>query len=294
MVEEAKKEIAVIGSRGLLGKALFAKASEYFDTIGLTHADCDITDRRKTLEVIRSLKPKIIVLTAAYTDVDGCEENPQLAFRVNVEGAKNVAQAAKQEDATLIYISTDCVFNGRRNIPYKEEDEVDPISVYGRTKLEGERAVRTELEKYVIIRTVWLYGDADKGFVQAVLKAIKQKKTLQVVTDKTGALTSAKDLSKAICEIARWILNRQYDFTQGKILHVTNKGVCTWLEIAQFIIKELNADCEMITTTLAEFPFKAQRPKYSALDNTKFEQMFGQGLRPWQESLKEYLSCQKI
>jgi len=289
MVEEAKKEIAVIGSRGLLGKAFFTEASKYFDTVGLAHSDLDITDRRKTLEVIRSLKPKIIVLTAAYTDVDGCEENPQLAFRVNVEGAKNAAHAAKQEDATLIYISTDCVFNGQNNIPYREEDKVDPISVYGRTKLEGERAVQAELEKYVIIRTVWLYGDADKGFVQAVLKAIEQKTSLKVVTDKTGALTSVVDLSMAICEIARRILDGQYDFTKGKILHITNGGVCTWLEIAQFIIKELNVDCEMITTTLAEFPFKAQRPKYSALDNTKFEQIFGQGLRPWQESLKEFI-----
>jgi len=294
MVEEATKEVVVIGSRGLLGNALFTEAEKYFDTVGLTHDDLDITDSRKVVEVIRSLKPRIIVLTAAYTDVDGCEENPQLAYRVNAEGAGHVARAAKEVGAVLIYISTDCVFNGHKNVPYQEDDETEALSVYGRTKLEGEGIVAGELERCVIIRTVWLFGEAQKGFVPAVLKAIEQKTPLKVVTDKIGSLTYVEDLSQAICTIIRLILSGGYDFEKARILHITNNGICTWWDIGRFIVDYFKADLELKPTLLAEFPFKAKRPKYSALDNTRFEQITGQCLRPWPEALKEYLQCRKI
>lgn len=293
LVEETKKEVVIVGSRGLLGKALFAEASKYFKTTGLTHDDLDITDGNRVLEVLCSLKPEIILLTAAYTDVDGCEENPSLAYRVNVEGTRNVASAARQLGSTLIYFSTDCVFNGRRSVPYREDDETDPISVYGRTKLEGEKAVQTALAKYVIIRTVWLFGETQKGFVPAVLKAIEQKTPFRVVTDKIGSLTYAVDLSQAICQIMRLILAGQYDFQRGCVLHITNGGSCTWWEIGQFIIDYFKEDLELIPMVLSEFPFKAKRPPYSALANTRFEQITLRRLRPWPEALKEYLQCRK-
>lgn len=295
MVEKIKKSVLIVGADGLLGKTLYKEGSKFFSISGTTKKDLDITDKTKIEDKCRRVNPCVIVLTAAYTDVDGCEKNPELADRINVEGTKNVAEAARQLKVPLIFISSDYVFDGEKRLSYREEDKPGPISVYGRSKLDGEKIVQLTLKESVIIRSSWLFGEGGAGFVPFVLNALRFKKPIQVVSDKIGSPTYVVDLSAAIRKIIRLIIEGKYDFKKNKILHIANSGACSWLDIAEFIVKYFHLkNVKFETIGLSQFPFKAKRPKYSALDNTRYNQLVQESLRPWQEALGEFLQCQKI
>lgn len=294
-MEKVKSGVVIIGATGLLGQPLAAQSSQLFDTIALTHKDLDITETDRVYEKICSLKPKVIVLTAAYSDVDGCEINPGRARAVNVHGVKNVARAAGDIGAALISLSTDHVFDGKSNRPYKEEDPTGPVNVYGQTKWEGERVVQTSLTKYIIVRTTWLFGGGNKGFVPYVLSSIRQKKPMSVIADKVASPTYTVDLSTAICDLVRFVLNGRYDFKKYSIVHIVNTGTCSWFDIARFVLDELNIrDLELSPAALDVFLFKAKRPRYSALDNSLFAEITGKQMRNWQTALKEFILCQRI
>ena len=294
-MEKVKREILVIGADGLLGKALVKEMSQAYSVSGTTQGDLDITDGTKVNEMCRRLHPKIIILTAAYTDVDGCEENAALARRVNIEGTRNVAEAAKTIKAVLVFMSTDYVFDGEKKSPYKENDKPCPISIYGQSKFEGEKIVQSLLKEFVIIRSSWLFGEGKRGFIQSISEAIRHKKPLEVVADKFASPTYVVDLSQAISKIVGLILKGLYDFKKNSTIHITNRGVCSWFDMAKFIVETLKPDgVSLNKMDLAEYPFKAKRPRYSALDNSRYNRITASPMRPWQEALREFIQCQKV
>lgn len=278
--------VLVTGGDGQLGRAIemvFPKKETFF----VTKSDFDITDREKTLYFINTIRPEVVIHTAAYTDVDGCERNKKLAQAVNVGGTKNIAFACQKIDANLVYISTDYVFDGKKKNPYTEADRPNPLSFYGKTKLYGEEIAKTS-PKYLIIRTAWLFGEG-KNFVKTILQIARQKSEIKVVADQIGSPTYALDLAKAIYKLVYGlrIMNQQ-----SEIYHITNSGQCSWYQFACEIIKIKRLKTKIIPITTADWqvikPDSAKRPLYSVLDCSKIKKL-GIAMRPWQEALKDYL-----
>jgi len=309
MVEKAKKKkrrkILVTGSSGMLGIDLYGELSENYEVIGLDISEpvsrlagrpvhfvqCNIIDKDKTKKFIINEKPDIIIHAAAWTDVDGCEKDPEKTKKINTIGTENVTLSASKLDIPLLYISTDFVFDGNKKSPYIEEDVPSALNVYGKSKLEGEKAVRT-LDKYVIIRSGWLYGSNGKNFVNAILDRTRKEKELKVVNDQIGAPTYTKDLAKAIHKLIEVSLRGTKDerrMTRG-IYHITNRGEVSWFDYAKEIMKIAKIkNTKVVPITSSQLDRPAKRPAFSLLDNTKFEKAVGFVMRPWQEALKEYL-----
>lgn len=277
--------ILVTGSNGQLGKAL-QKVLPKKDSFFTTRKDFDITNEKETVQQIASVRPEIVIHTAAYTDVDGCEKNPSLAFLINVKGTENIVLACQKIGAKAIYISTDFVFDGKKKSPYKEEDLPNPLSVYGKTKVQGEEIIK-KLPKYYIIRTAWLFGNG-KNFVRTILELSKKQKEIKVVNDQVGCPTYAFDLAKAIWQL----IQKKSPFG---VYHITNSGQCSWYEFAKEILKleGKSKKVEIKPITSKEWqkikPDSAKRPKYSVLDCSRVKKL-GIKIRPWQEALKSYLN----
>ncbi|MCK4463853.1 MAG: dTDP-4-dehydrorhamnose reductase, partial [Candidatus Omnitrophica bacterium] len=245
---------------------------------------CDITDRDRTVEAITNAKPDLIIHAAAWTDVDGCERDPAKARKINVNGTENVALSASDLGIPLVYISTDFVFDGDKKSPYTEKDRPKPICIYGKSKLEGEERVRS-LNKYIILRTSWLYGAKGKNFVDTILEKARGGEELKVVNDQVGSPTYTKDFAKAMGSLLH--------VTMGKICgtyHISNKGEVSWFGYAKEILKIAGIDnMEVVPIKSSELDRPARRPAFSVLDNAKFEAAFTFNMRQWQESLQEYL-----
>ena len=275
--------ILVTGGNGQLGKALkkilLKKDSQFVDI-----DDFDIIDAEKTLTNILKFNPEIIIHTAAYTDVDGCEKNPELAFKVNELGTENICVVAKKVDAKVIYISTDFVFDGKKGSPYLESDQSKPLSTYGKSKLAGEKAVQSILNNYCIIRTSWLYGDG-KNFVRTMLELAKTRDEVSVVCDQIGSPTSTSDLAEAINQLIK-------NPKANGIFHLTNAGRTNWADFAREILKTAKIDCKVNDITSANWqkikPESAPRPRNSVLKNTRAKKL-GIVLSKWQDGLKRYL-----
>jgi len=292
MVEEIKSKILITGAQGMLGSALAIKAAQDYEVFSTDFKDLDITEKDKVIARFKEIKPEIVVHAAAYTDVDGCEKNPSVAFKVNVEGTRNIAEAAQEVNAVLIFISTDYVFDGNKRTPYAEEDQVSPIGVYGQTKLEAEEIIRKISPKHLIIRSSFLFGKGKKGFVEAILQQARERKTVKVVCDKFGSPTYVEDLAEAIIGLCGLIKNGQFKFSENNIINITNSGFCSWIEYAQNSIEFAGIKgVTILPIKLADYPFKAKRPVFSVLDNTKYQKIVGKLLRPWQEALKEHIKC---
>ncbi|MFH1678337.1 MAG: dTDP-4-dehydrorhamnose reductase, partial [Candidatus Omnitrophota bacterium] len=285
MVEENK--VLITGAKGMFGSALVGVLSCDFAVKAIDIDDCDITDKARITKAIIDYKPYFVIHTAAYTDVDGSEQNPDRAFAVNAAGTENVARAADEIGAVLFYISTDYVFDGKNDKPYTETDTPNPINAYGRSKLEGERIIQSLLEKYFILRSSWLFGPGGKNFVSAILHKSGENKSLEVVNDQVGSPTYTLDLAKAI----KSLLTTFYSLlsTNYGIYHITNRGSCSWYDFAREIvsIKRLNTRILPIDSVRGKRP--ANRPKMSILDNSKWTAAFKQGMRPWQEALTQFL-----
>ncbi|MQY69334.1 MAG: dTDP-4-dehydrorhamnose reductase [Firmicutes bacterium] len=252
--------------------------------------EADITNKEEIIKVIRDEKPEIVIHAAAYTDVDGCEKNEDLTYRVNSTGTQNVALACKECKAIIAYISTDFVFDGEKKEPYLESDKLNPLSVYGESKLAGERHISLLLDRYFIIRTSWLFGKHGRNFVNTILKLAQEKKELRVVNDQVGAPTYTKDLAHAISKLINLTHNSSLiTHNLFGIYHISNSGSCSWYEFAQEILRVTSYKLRVTSVSSEELNRPARRPKFSVLDNSHYIKTVGKSLRPWQEALREYL-----
>lgn len=244
----------------------------------------DITDKEAVFDCICSQDYDIVINCAAYTNVDGCEENEQEAYKVNCIGAKNLAEATNEIGAKIVQVSTDYVFSGKQNGERVEDDATGPISAYGRTKLAGEEAVIESNPFHFIIRTAWLYGYVGKNFVQTMRKLGSTNESITVVDDQVGNPTSANDLAYEILKIA---ITDDYG-----IYHVTNNGTCSWADFATAIMDEFDLDCDVIRVSSAEYkeanPKSADRPSFSSLKNKHLDDMLGDEMRHWTLALSQY------
>jgi len=281
-------KILITGANGLLGNELVSVLKNDHSLILFSHSQLDISDSESVNKQIDSSLPDIIINSAAYTQVDVCETNYDLAYKSNAIGPKNLANKCKQLGIPFIHISTDYVFEGNENNnkPYKEDDKLGPKTVYGKTKLEGENLVKQNCDKYFILRTAWLYGQG-KNFVKTMLNLSKKNKELKVVNDQIGSPTYAKDLAKAIKEI----IDKKSD--KYGIYHITNKGEVSWYEFAKKIFEIKKIEIKINPVTSEEFPRPAPRPHYSVLSNQKWIDAGFNPLRNYEEALKEYLDSFK-
>lgn len=279
---KGKKKVLITGSNGMLGSSLLEQLKKKYSIKGITIEDADITDFDAVVKVIRKIKPNIVIHTAAYTKVDDCESNSILAYKVNTIGTRNVAVACQKIDASMVYISTDYVFDGTKESPYTEFDATNPLSVYGKTKLAGEEFVRQILNRFYIIRTSWLYGKGGSNFVDTIINKAKKEKVLKIVDDQRGSPTYANDLADKIGEI---IKEEKYG-----IYHVTNSGSCTWFEFAKRIIEYSNikgVDVIPIKSNALNRP--AKRPANSVLQNFMLLLEGIPLMRPCEEAVREYI-----
>lgn len=281
------KKVLLIGADGMLGGELRERLEKNYEVYGTTLATLDITDREAVLAKAKEVNPYFIINCAAYTNVDGCETNENLALAVNGTALANIAEAAKQEDATLIHISTDYVFPG--NLPidqiYTEDMEPAPVSAYGRTKLVGERNA-AKAEKYYILRTAWLYGLGGKNFVKTMLRLSKDHDVLTVVNDQHGSPTSTTTL----CSIIEQVMEKEPAYG---VYHSTNEGFTTWYEFTKKIFEIAGIKTEVKPITSKEYkemyPQSSDRPANSQLSKEKLHSV---GIYPenYEEALKKYLA----
>jgi dTDP-4-dehydrorhamnose reductase len=272
--------ILIIGSNGLLGSDLVENWTGE-TIIPATSRDADI----RNLEQVRGLasrhRPDWIILAAGYTDVDGSERNPDLAFAINRDGTRNVSIVARELGAKLCYLSTDYVFDGSSTRPYEPEDLVNPLSVYGASKAAGEEAVKEHADHWLIARTSWLFGANKSCFPEKMLQAADSQPELKVVADQTGSPTYTRDLAGAIRGLVR--------ADARGILNITNSGTCSWFEFAKETLQMAGRRTRISPITSAETGRLARRPAYSAL-SPKVLTSYGILLRTWQEALQTYLA----
>lgn len=277
--------ILITGSNGMLGHDLTKVLEDRHDLILTTSKTLDITDKEQVLDFIVEKKPDLVINSAAYTNVDGCEENQDMAYAVNGEGVRNLALACREIDSPLVHISTDYIFNGENTRPWVEDDEIGPISVYGKSKLQGEEAILEILDKYFIIRTAWLYGLNGGNFPKTMLELAKSHSEITVVYDEVGTPTYTPDLAKGISELI------ETDYYG--IYHLTNSGSCSWCEFARYIFEIADVDVKVIPVTAAEFARPAPRPHYSVLENRNWIKNGFEPLRDYKEAIKEYIRLLK-
>lgn len=275
----------VTGAAGLLGTEIVCRAQERgHDVVAADHGRLDVTMPEAVRDAVGSARPDAIVHCAAYTAVDRAESEPELARSVNRDGARHVAEAAADHGIRLAYISTDYVFDGRKRSPYLPDDPTAPLSVYGKTKLEGEVATREMVPRALITRTSWLYG-AGAGFVGAILRRAREGEALRVVRDQRGRPTWALNAASAVVELL------EHD-AEG-VFHVADGGECTWLELARAVLSREGVDAPLEGVTTAEFGAEAPRPSYSVLDVSATEETLGREMMNWREALGRCLDEDK-
>ena len=271
--------VTLFGASGLLGHDL-VQALKAEQLTALSSQDADLRDRAHVHELIRNSQPDWIILSAAYTDVDGCESNRDRAFAVNCEGAVNVAEAALEARARLMFLSTDYVFDGTKTSPYEITDPRNPASVYGESKACAERRLLEILPNVCIARTSWLFGHGGKCFPATILKLAATRPEISVVNDQRGSPTFTSDLASALVQLCR-------ADAQG-IVHVTNSGNCTWHEFATEIVTMSGLSSKVNPVTTAEFPRPAKRPAYSVLSPASLH-TYNIHMPEWKDALRRYL-----
>jgi dTDP-4-dehydrorhamnose reductase len=272
--------VLVLGAKGMLGTDLLNEWQSD-ELIPADTAEADLRDRSQVEKLILSVRPEWIILSAAYTDVDGCEQNPELAFAVNAYGVENVARAAELVAARVFFVSTDYVFDGKGTRPYETTDPLAPLNVYGASKAAGETALAKSEIAWCIGRTSWLFGVHGPSFPEKILRAAETRPEISVVHDQVGSPTYTRDLSRAIRDLV-------LGDARG-IVHVTNEGVCSWFDFAREILAQSGRDSIPvlpISTDQAARP--ARRPNYSVLSPASLH-AFGIRTRPWQEALRSFL-----
>jgi len=274
--------IVVTGARGMLGHDLLELYGS--ECRGVYHDEMEITSPASVEKVLKELRPKVVINAVAYTDVDGCETNRDRAFQVNGEGVLNLARVTAEIGAKLVQVSTDYVFDGSKGTPWLEDDQVKPLSVYGRSKLAGEENARLNPD-HLIVRTQWLYGLHGKNFVETMLRLGKEKDELSVVHDQIGSPTWTVDLSCAI----RALIDKDCRGTY----HAANAGSCSWCEFAAAIFAESGLKTVVKPITTRELGRPAPRPLYSVLDCGRLQRDTGFVPDGWRDALKNYLKARR-
>jgi len=287
-------KIIITGAKGQLGSQIVDILNKGYselgpidgayknaEIIGIDVKELDITDVEAVRQFMKNENPQIVINPAAYTSVDKCESNEDIAFKVNSIGARNIAIACEEVGAKLVQVSTDYVFEGNATVPYKEYDMPSPVSVYGKTKLAGENYIKEFCSKYFIVRTAWLYGYNANNFVKTIMKAAKEKGHLDVVDDQRGNPTNAEDLAHHLLKIA---VTDEYG-----VYHCTGEGECSWYDFAKKIVEYANIDCTVAPVTSGKINRAAKRPSFSSLDNMMLRCTAGNEMREWSEALKTFI-----
>jgi len=290
-------KVLVTGAAGMLGIDLMAglrtghqavgvdlehRSGARSDVAGILTDNFDILDEPAIRSRVAEISPDWVIHCAAYTNVDGCEKEPDKAYAVNAEGSKNVAKACWGADARMLYVSTDYVYDGKKNEPYSEADPVNPLNVYGGSKLRGEEEVLAVLPGALIVRTSWLFGLNGPNFVEAILAQVGRRDELDVVSDQVGSPTYTPDLADGLV--------RLIEAGASGVVNVSNEGMCSWFDYAVKILELAGAGgirVKPITTEKLGRP--ALRPAYSVLSKKKYHDITGHTLRAWQDALANYM-----
>lgn len=285
-------KILITGANGMLAKEVKEKFKKENDVVTTDVAELDITDEKAVFDFINNLKPDFIINCAAFTAVDKAEECYELADKINGDGPTNLAKAAKTAGSKLVHISTDYVFGGNLDLSkdYKEDDEKDPVTVYGKTKLHGEQGIEENMEKYYIFRTAWLYGIGGNNFVKTMTKLGLTKDEINVVSDQHGSPTYAKDLTEIIYQA----ITKQIPYG---VYNATNEGYTTWYDFTKEILSEQGIECKVNPVTTEEYikmmnVVQAKRPFNSQMSKEKLEEQ-GINVPDWKDGLKRYLREEK-
>lgn len=286
-------KILITGAKGMLGQEVVRQLSKQpanaYQLLPTDKEELDITDSKAVAKLIGSEKPDYIVHCAAYVEVDRAEDEKALCRKINVTGAGNIARAASKVNATVFYISTDYVFNGKINRPYKETDKTNPLGTYAKTKLEGEKQVAKYCKKHYILRVAWLFGKVQgkTNFVDKMIE-LATKGPVKVINDQIGSPTSTRDLAKVISTL---ITRHQQAKTRPAygIYHFSGTGETTRFGFVKEIFRQKKIKTDLSPVTTAEFFAKAKRPAYSYLDKTKIEKAFATKVKSWQNMLRQYL-----
>ena len=287
------KKILQIGTIGQLGWELLRTCAPLGEVVALDYPDVDLSDSNGLRELVRSVKPDIIINAAAYTNVDKAESEPELARAINAIGPGVLAEEAKKIDAVMVHYSSDYVFDGTKGSPYVETDQPNPLNVYGQTKLEGEQAVAASGCVNLVLRTSWVYSMRQGGFVTKVLQWARTQEVMRVVDDQISGPTSARLLAEMSALLLAKLDYCAYDWLEANsgVFHIAGDGACSRYEWAQKILQLDPHKEEQVVKTLerassSEFPVPAERPMISVLNNDKLEKTFGLRLPSWEVGLR--------
>ncbi|QHW35059.1 dTDP-4-dehydrorhamnose reductase [Paenibacillus rhizovicinus] len=276
--------IIVTGADGQLGRELVnlpGLGEQGIQILGFGRGGLDVTSLQSCREAVKRYQADAVIHCAAYTSVDKAESEPDAAFRINAEGSRNIALAAREYGAKLVCVSTDYVFEGTASLPYKESDETKPRTVYGKSKLAGEQEVLAAGGKVFIVRTSWVYGKYGRNFVQTIGDLARTRDEIQVVMDQIGSPTYTLDLAEFLIQLVQ---TNEYG-----IYHATGSGVCSWYQFAQAILEESGVKgVKLVPCTTAEFPRPARRPAYSVLQHGEIQRRGLKDLRHWRAALAAY------
>ena len=293
------QKILLTGVNGQVGHALKTTLAEY-EIVALSREQLDLTKSHDIRRVVREIKPNLIINPAAYTAVDKAESEPELAFAINATAAQILAEEAARLNAGLIHFSTDYVYDGTKTKPYLETDEINPVSIYGKSKLAGEDAIRAVGLPHLILRTSWVYGGYGKNFLKTILRLAAERDSLRIVGDQVGAPTSSKSIADATLQLVNVWQPAQQD--QSGIYHFTNTGETSWHGFSCEIVNEYSALMahkhwpalktsveNIVAITTADYPTPAARPANSRLNNAKLKQVFDVELPTWQQGLQQVM-----
>jgi len=289
MAEGKRNKVVILGAGGRLGAALAREYRRDFQVVGYNHGDLDLGATEKLRSTLESLDFDVLINAAAQTKVDHCEADKEDALKLNAEAPRVIAAVCRMKNARFVHISTDYVFDGEKREPYTEKDEARPISIYGESKLEGERLVFETYEQALVVRVSWVFGPDRPSFIDAMIQTARQKEEVTAVSDKYSTPTYTLD----ICNLLRPLLLER---PERGVLHIANSGECSWQEYAQWAI-----DCcdnkgillkakKVEATSLAEMKnFIAKRPVYSVLSPAKYQRVTGEVPRHWRHAVAEYV-----
>ncbi len=284
-------KVLLTGAGGQLGESIVASAPDDWQLIALPSAEYDITNSNRTEEIFKEHAPEIVINAAAYTSVDKAEEEEQLARAINAAAVKNLAVKCKETNAFLVHISTDYVFDGTSNRPYKEDDTINPMNIYGKTKAEGEKNILRSGADFVIIRTSWVFSEYGSNFLKSMLKLGKNKLNLKIVSDQMGAPTYAGDIAKVIK-----LLIENKDKSNKEIYHFTGDQITSWADFANIIFEIALSEGKLIRPvaiegiTTEQYGAPAPRPKNSVLDCRKIKKLSDIKLSDWRGATKKIIS----
>lgn len=274
-------KIVMFGGNGLLGSDIIKVCSGEHEIIALGSADVDITNSEAVYNLIKAHKPEAVINSAALTDVDKCEGNPDLAYRVNAMGPKNIAIACRDFNARMIHISTDYVFDGKKESPYDEFEPVNPVNIYGKSKVAGEQFVQMCTERFMIIRTAWVFGTKRKHFVDYVIDSINKGEEVIAVKDMISSPTYSLDLAELIKDLL--------PLNQAGIFHGVNKGYCSRVQMVEEIMKLMNKQTRVQVLSQSQWKKPAARPVFSALKNYHLHLLDKDTMSGWRDALKRYI-----